>query len=55
MAGNFKSDLKRFISTELRPEAERMGKLLNSVLYLLLQRNRFDANTLKKKLSIGKN
>jgi len=55
LAANIKSDLKRTIlREEFGLEEEKSEKLLNAILYLLLQKNRFDSILLKKKLFTGK-
>lgn len=54
-AVDLKADLRRIVLVqELRPDDRKMQRLLSAVLYLLLQRNRFDCGTLKQKLFSGK-
>ncbi|XP_074600973.1 uncharacterized protein LOC141854998 [Brevipalpus obovatus] len=55
LAADFKSDLRRIIlQQDSGPDDRKMERLLSSVLFLLLQRNRFDSSILKRKISSAK-
>uniref|UniRef100_T1KGA6 Uncharacterized protein n=1 Tax=Tetranychus urticae TaxID=32264 RepID=T1KGA6_TETUR len=53
-AAEYRDYLKRVLDLKLAHPERKMEKLLNSILYLLLQNNNFDDQVLKMKLSAAK-